>query len=121
MNPKEILIEAKRLLETKGWCQGAYAKDINNKVVRGFIGSEKPAAYCPIGAICQAQKEDFEIRPEATGFLRKVLDFKGRTSKFDVIDWNDLPGRTKEEVLQAFDKAIELADTQQTNQQGSLW
>jgi hypothetical protein len=27
----------------------------------------------------------------------------------NVVEWNDAPGRTKEEVLAAFDKAIALA------------
>lgn len=109
MTPKEILIEAKRLLETKGWCQGAYAKRLHGEIALNFIGDPTVAAYCSSGAICEAQKPS--MAEDAAYYFIKAI------GGGPIPRWNDTPGRTKEEVLAAFDKAIELADTQQTNQQ----
>ena len=36
--------------------------------------------------------------------------FRKAIGRRDVICWNDAPGRTKEEVLAAFDRAIEIAE-----------
>ena len=85
-NPiKETLLYASDIVEN-GWCQGAAS--INGR-------------YCTLGAISQAainvRKQyglvnDYYIGANAMDTLRDYLGF------FEIVIWNDTPGRTKEEV-----------------------
>lgn len=97
MTPKEILVEAKRLLEEKGWCQGVF--------------QDEGSRYCSVEAVCQAMTlPDHETSAdEGLIILASVI---GNTA---IDEWNDDPSRTKEEVLTAFDKAIKLAEQGENN------
>lgn len=100
MIPKKVLIGARKLLAEKGWCQGAYARDLKGQPVWEFVGSKAPVAYCALGAIIESAGGAGE---EARNVFSSVIDNNGLPA------WNDHPSRTKEEVLTAFDQAIKLA------------
>ena len=80
---KEVLQEARRLLSEIGWCQGHFVTD---------------REFCIIGAICKALQET-----NASTFALLGNPPTGFTSW---VDWNDAPGRTKEQVLEQFDRRI---------------
>lgn len=100
MTPVEVLKKAKALIEERGWCRREY------KDTRG--------CYCSLGACYVASGyevegasvlHDGDVTAYATA--EKALE---RAIDSAVIRWNDSPGRTKDEVLAAFDKAIALAE-----------
>lgn len=91
---KEILIQAKQVIVDNGWCQG--------KVMNAA------GQCCMAGALNLATAGDVNRyygtgREEARRFLGKFVPYGG------VVEFNDADGRTKEEVLAIFDKAIEAA------------
>jgi hypothetical protein len=91
---KEILVKAKDILCTKGWIQGTFEKD---------------GACCALGALGNATGDVagcYFDEVEAEHVLRRVVP-NGR-----IVAFNDTPGRTKEEVLEAFDQAIALASAE---------
>ena len=93
-----VLVEARKLIE-KGWCQGSDQ----------LVMVELPDAFCPIGAINFI--EGYSSRKSAVPRAHTIVS--ARLSEAPVPQaisiWNDKPGRTKPEVLAAFDKAIEIA------------
>jgi hypothetical protein len=98
---KEALIAAKQLIEQVGWSQGWFVK-LNNQ--REVIG------YCAAGAINRATLEEDEGGISANRTL--CAQSRNHFSKVvgtPIVEFNDAPNTTKEQVLQAFDKAIESA------------
>lgn len=91
-NTKEVLLAAKALLQNVGWCQNAYTT---------YDKQYNPTAYCLSGAVCCVDGAYFTIQDEAISCLRSMLENKPL-----IVNWNDQPGRTKEEVLALLDKAI---------------
>lgn len=95
MNRKEILIAAKANIE-KGWCQGVPAIDAYGNPV--LPGAESACAFCILGALRRA------------GGFTGAVDARNAIAELVphglVANWNDTAGRTKEEVLALFDKAI---------------
>jgi hypothetical protein len=98
--PKQALIDARALIE-KGWTQGRYFDDAKN-------------AFCASGAIGEASgawnddggNNRTHIGTEPWQIFSDVV--KG-PENLSIPIWNDTPGRTKEEVLAAFDTAIKKA------------
>lgn len=103
----EVLKAAKWILENIGWIQGA-DKQINSLGV--------PTGFCSVGAIRAVETttafeydspyldRDSSIRGQAFRRLCKVMN--GRAILF-----NDVRGRTKQQILKAFDQAIkEVSD-----------
>jgi hypothetical protein len=92
-NAREVLLAARWMLKHVGWQQGQYVSydvDVNFK----------PVAFCAIGALMRVEKENPEDYSRALNELFLHIGCRIPT-------WNDTPGRTKEEVLAAFDQAIE--------------
>ena len=87
----EVLRAARAKIE-KGWVQYTYEHEADGA----------PIAWCAAGAI---SRQHLSVNESAGAYLllRRVC---GET----VSAWNDAPGRTKEEVLAAFDRAIALAE-----------
>ncbi len=83
----KVLERARQLLIDKGWCQGKY---------KNFDGQ-----YCSLGAINAVTKSN-KLQEEARKILKGVLPIQ-------ISNWNDAPGRTKQQVLGAFKRAITLA------------
>jgi len=100
---KQILQEARALL-ARGWCQGYFAKDeAGHNVTENDPGA---VCWCAVGATLRAAHVLRFDNSEALLALR-VLGAEIRS--WVIPNWNDAEGRTKEEVLAAFDRAIEAA------------
>jgi hypothetical protein len=96
---KEVLIAARDILVNKGWHQGSYGKKMDGEN-SDDLGDASCVAYCPIGAIF-AVEAAYVVQRQAEDLLRK------ETPKNSIVAFNDRGGRTKEEVLELFDQAIE--------------
>ena len=93
MTTIDILTEAKRLIEKNGFIQESFVKwDEITETVK----------YCASGAILVAG--EYDDTDEALEAMCSATECSVITS------WNDEPGRTKKEVLDAFDKAIVIAN-----------
>lgn len=99
MSALQVLEGARRRLET-GWVQGFFAADENGDGVD--VNSPLACRWCSGGAIRVESDED-GVYYAARCLLTTAIE------SISIADWNDEPGRTKEEVLEAFDKAIALA------------
>ena len=89
---RDVLIKAKTLIEQRGWCQ---------KEQISMTG-----AYCIVGAI---RYHKFFPELFLDSFLHhdaSVRFWKANGLFCPVTQWNDDIHRTKQEVLDAFDKAI---------------
>lgn len=105
MNTKELLIEARRLLQEVGWCQLTNASKNGNSV---SIFSNEADSFCIYGAITKASNpkviEDIYDTREPIEIIRNAIP-----PNFDksITLWNDHPDRTKEEVINLFDNVID--------------
>lgn len=102
MTVKEVLVRAMDRIANHGWCRTELAVDKFGNPVD--VEDPMATAFCSIGSILRESKT-FELRWEALKQLERVV---GRY----IGKWNDGPRRTKDEVIQAFDKAIQLAGQQ---------
>jgi hypothetical protein len=80
------------------WTQGAYAKDSIGLQVTPQ--SNQAVCFCLAGALHKAKANYMAGR-----FVENL------TGIGDIIDWNDAPGRTHDQVLDLLDRAILAADT----------
>ncbi len=74
--------KAARLLDVAGWIQHAYAR---------------PEGYCMIGALSKAagcSPGTYELT-----YLQTLQAIAVHTRPLPIVHWNDLPGRTKKEVI----------------------
>lgn len=105
---KEVLVAARWIIENVGWCQWHFAKSGDKEVWMGRrttiekaaqeAGVSKVDCFCALGAI-NAVEADYDLKRSAA----VVIDNHTGGS---VSTWNDTDGRTKEEVLDLFDRAI---------------
>ena len=65
-------------------------------------------SYCAVGAI-ELAAEDLNDRNVACLHLNDSIEHHTGRNWYGVVPWNDHPGRTHAEVLEAFDRAIEDA------------
>jgi hypothetical protein len=89
----EKLREARALIE-RGWCQGH---------------TRSNGSFCAWGALREAAFLSPVYWNATETFQRAVPP----TQRIGIADWNDAPERTQAEVLAAFGKAIELAESDQ--------
>lgn len=101
MTIKEILLAARALL-LNGWCLGAYALDIRGNQV----SPEKDTAtsFCMMGAIRRVSPNFDRYKHGALYQLESVVP---REQGKSLGWWQDQQGRTLDDVLAAFDKAID--------------
>jgi hypothetical protein len=108
--PRQVLTAARNLIAKKGWCQGALARTIAG----GTVPTDSPgaASWCMVGAIehCSNDALPLSIETNARRLIMSALDI------CSIPAWNDHPGRTKAEVLAAFDKAIKIAKQKESAQ-----
>lgn len=95
---QQVLSDAKKLIEEKGWGQGVDWQPRGNG-----IPEEDRYCFCLSGALFTVNKGSYM---GAGLYLAKAAKEKGFSS---YIKFNDYPGRTKKEVLQLIDRAITLA------------
>jgi hypothetical protein len=102
---KEALIATRWILQHTGWCQGQYYMNKEGH-------STMNPLYGSLGGCCLGGARDLVECDRAA--LRSKLFGKilGAIKNVDnncytVVDWNDHPERTKEEVFALLDKLIE--------------
>lgn len=104
MKPAEILRAARAKIE-QGWCQRCVARD--SQGYRIYVGNMMEASRNPAAVSWCAQGAVFAAGGDINGPELPIL---GQAVGSCIGIWNDRPRRTKEEVLAAFDRAIELAE-----------
>ena len=97
MKTYEILEAAKAVLLTKGWHQGSFFGKDGSACASGAIRLVYEELYHP-----DSYAKDWVCSDAYTYLNKAVGDWR-------ISNWNDMKGRTFEEVLAAFDKAIALA------------
>jgi hypothetical protein len=97
---KTCLILAKSLIENHGWCQGTFAKDDCGRTVNSL--SPEATSFCIAGACSRAA----HTARSANNYLGMLRRLRQHLQGIPPAEFNDVPGRTKEEVLALFDKAI---------------
>ena len=107
-----LLTEARGLL-LRGWSQGAQARDETGRVVPAW--SEDATSWSLLGALLaswqlhgMALDEDFvahAVDARALGDATAALGDATGTAGLDV--WNDAPGRTLVDILDAINQALE--------------
>lgn len=107
MKPSEALTKAREILQNKEhWTKGEFARDELQRHVHRF--SSKAVCWCAEGAIYKAWGTVYVIDSlwEFFSFLNRPLSV-----------FNDDPTTTHAMVLEAFDKAIELAKEKENEAQ----
>lgn len=99
MITKTNFLKHARNLIIKGWTQGHYAK--NNQGDSTCYKSKEACKFCSAGALLRTD-EDFGTDMELE--VREIL--KTAINGDCIVDWNDKTGRTKKQVVEAFNKAI---------------
>lgn len=117
MLPLETLKAARRLLSVPGaWTTETYAKDGRGCDV--LPEDETASCWCILGALYRVTQHcpNAETNhPDVEDAAQQLLSagglpwpsLLGTHATERVFRWNDAPGRTQEEVLEVFDKAIE--------------
>ena len=95
----KIYRKARELVE-KGWHQGQFAADRQGRECSAF--DDEAACFCAWGAL-RRSRANLGIRLPFGPLLEPL---QGVIGDVEPTAWNDAPGRTKEEVLEAFDRAI---------------
>jgi hypothetical protein len=91
---KDILTKASELINQYGWVQGT--------------SGNKGIGFCAFGAIAEASTELYPNTKweELDTIEGNAIKTVSRFADGSIIGYNDEPNRTKEEVLLAFQKAI---------------
>lgn len=93
---REILTTARALIE-RGWTQATCARNSHGSTVPP--GSADASCWCVYGALYACAAPPNALSDVCTAF-RLAIDMQ------EIPEWNDAPGRTKEDVLRAFDQAL---------------
>lgn len=100
---QKLLTDAKTLIVTRGWGQGSGWK---------CWGSQEPCNFCSLGAVqfaANSKTISYDLYRSVRLSLSRAIEelFPGYGDS--IVSFNDAERRTKEEVLQVFDRAITLA------------
>src|SRR4029077_20458554 len=88
-----LLIEGRQRIEDGGWTQKSYKSSVDSVCMLGAIEIGSSVAH--------VRKLDAVVR------LAKAIGCPDtKYPSYEVVVWNDQPGRTHDEVLAAFDRAI---------------
>lgn len=91
----------------RGWCQKAYAVDAHGAPTLDHFPEAR--CWCAVGAIRRACSEfglDSLDSIPAVKQLAQHIESEEVSDTEAVLEWNDVEGRTKEEVLKLFDRTI---------------
>ena len=94
-----------RALVAKGWCRYHFATDRRGKSVSALSG--KARRVCMLGGVAIVTQSFDDANPRNKALWQALCRAIGVTS---IVQWQDTAGRTKREVLAAFDRAHELAE-----------
>lgn len=103
MSEVEKLLRKAKARIRRGWCQLADARDKDG--VWTWPTRPTARAWCAYGALIQAYPADADSENAAFNLMCRAIRTRSITR------WNDKKGRTKTQVLAAFDRAILLAQT----------
>jgi len=95
---REVLIAARWILEHNGWTRGNMCE--RNGVQSDVFSARTGDCFCAMGAIWATESNE-DLRQRSLVALRVFAAVSS------IPYWNDAPGRTKADVLAAFDRAIE--------------
>lgn len=101
----EGLKRAKELLEG-GWTQHTRARDAENNPVA--VGDNRAVRFCIEGACDHAEYDLGTPDGMLQEYVEGALISRGEVDNIPA--WNDLPSRTKEEVLELMEEAIRAVD-----------
>ena len=108
MKTSEILIAAKALIDEPGkWTQGAAARDANGRAIEAEEPYSAAVCFCSIGALDASTQDCFTAFIDGKRFLKKAISLR------DVVYFNDTHTHTHAEVMQMWDRAIELAKAEE--------
>jgi len=96
------LIAAREVIAKKGWTQGYRARDVLG--LEAIPDHSNAVCFCVLGAIDHVQGGTVHYWYDEARALSAHLSVDDPAG---LMWWNDAEGRTKEEVLQLYDKAIE--------------
>lgn len=107
-----ILKRAKTRLKGR-WCQGAAFKDQDGDI----LPKPRPGCrMCALGAVWAAAAAGRKMGPGLGPMLRFRAILRAalpnRVTTRSVSEYNDKPGRTEEQILRLFDRAIKIAERQ---------
>lgn len=90
-----------------GWTQGCSARSHGGFPVVPY--SDDARCWCLTGSMTADRVlcTDFAARGQVVNIIMKLLE--DRNEKPDIALWNDAEGRTKEQVLELLDEAIQVA------------
>lgn len=94
MKLRDMLVKGREYLAKRELAKRTYASRHYYK-----SGASTVVACCAIGAVCEGNAPGVDTEDQ----IAKALGFEGAG---ELIDWNDDPSRTKEDVLARFDTVI---------------
>lgn len=105
----KVLVNTRCLIMV-GWTQGSSARDSLGR--RVDVLSKDARCYCLTGAVIRSCYSgdippDSRLEVVTLQYLIEAIPF---SHSRDIITWNDIPWRTKEQVIQVIDRAIELVN-----------
>ena len=102
-----VLIDARKLIE-QGWVKGTYERDGRYCMIGALstVVWGNPCPYRPVwaGRLPDPYHPDYPTLQVYNAARERLEDVVGQP----IGGWNDLWSRTKDEVLEAFRKAIEI-------------
>lgn len=105
MKKSEILIKSKELISNpKNWTQGMFARDEYGTPVPSI--SENACSWCSAGAVIKVANNIY-VAISLFALLEKSISRA-------IAPFNDNPESTHEDIMNMFDKAIELAKAEET-------
>jgi hypothetical protein len=109
MNKHVETLQNAKLLVLQGWTHGAYARDASNETIH--FSDLNATCFCTVGAIYRANGPfiDNNTTGEYYGlrYLWKAVKLENEP---ELTHWNDAPGRTLNDILDVYDKAIQIAN-----------
>jgi len=103
-----IVFTKARDLVAKGWCQGFMARDKDGHMCD--VGGPQAASFCLLGSLRRIGAIDCNNK------IPDDMDHVMMTSlgAFNYVTWNDHPRRTQAEVVNFFDRCIEITKKWET-------
>lgn len=109
MSTKELLQLGKKVIEDpNNWIKGHYAQDKSGKI--SDPSSEDATCFCSLGALYKAagdQIESMEVY-QAERILNHL------TPRFNVVNFNDDPNVSHDQVMGLWDEAIKRAEEKES-------
>lgn len=111
MDDKEKILESLRKIkelfsDPERWIKYAFAKDKNYNITKPL--SEDAYCFCLTGAIDYICKDTDDIYYQGHSYLRLIFSITvGKEYGNSIINWNDNPNTTHNDLLNLIDKTIE--------------